>query len=63
MNANREQVEIFYEIDDYKEMALFYNSGKIPQTWLWNPLYPAPSWEIDPIRGSEFEVFVAHMSL
>jgi hypothetical protein len=34
MNANREQVEIFYEIDDYKEMALFYNSGKIPQTWL-----------------------------
>jgi hypothetical protein len=54
-------VEIFYEIDDYKEMALLYNSRKIPQ----NSMKPStwPLREIDPLRGSEFVVFVAHLSL
>jgi hypothetical protein len=37
MNANREQVEIFYEIDDYKEMALLYNSRKISQNLAMKP--------------------------
>ncbi len=67
MNANREQVDIFYEIDDYEEMALLYNSRKIPQNLAMEPstrsLHGRRLREIDPLRGPEFVVFVAHVSL
>jgi hypothetical protein len=35
-------VEIFYEIDDYKEMALLYNSRKIPPNLAMKPSLPGP---------------------
>jgi hypothetical protein len=58
MNANHEQADIFYEIDDYKEMALLYNSRKIPQNLAMKP-YTRPLREIDPIRGSELVAFLS----